>query len=295
MEIVVVKYDKQEWRKDMKEQRIIIADYDERVRECLTSEIEKEQGMKIVATTGSGMELLNLTQTHKPDLIIMDLILPWVDGISVLEQIQKQPEIFSHPKILVLTKLNNEEMMQTSFSLGICYYMLKPFHGKLVIERIRQISQMTDWVQVHSNKVEDLYKKPEMQIKEVQQEVGEQNLEKEVMNKISGMGIPHHVKGFRYLETAIVLCIQDMNRLNGITKDLYPTIAKKYNTTPSRVERGIRHAIEVACARSKECGENLTDQEEWFFLTGSHRPTNSEFIAFVADKIRINRISRIRK
>lgn len=280
----------------MKEQKIVIADYDEKVRDCLSVAIEKEQGMRIVAITDNGMELLNLIQIHQPDIVIMDLILPWIDGMSVLEHIKKQPEIFFHPKILVLTKLNNEEIIHEAFSFGICYYMLKPFQVKLVVDRMRQISKNEDWINIHTKQVgEDFIGSYNEKIgKNAQKKLAPQNLEKqnlesEVMNKISGMGIPHHVKGFRYLETAIIFCIQDMNRLNGITKDLYPSIAKKYNTTPSRVERGIRHAIEVACARSREYGDSFTDQEELFFLSGNHRPTNSEFIAFVSDKIRMNR------
>lgn len=248
----------------MKEQRIIIADCDARVRECLLETIEKEHLMKVVATTGSGKELLHLIQQYQPDIVVMDLILPWFDGIGVLQQIKKEPLVFSNPKVFVLTKLNQEEIMQEAFSLGISYYMLKPFKVEFVVERMKQIGK------VEYPKNEKL------------------DLENEIMKKISNMGVPHHVKGFRYLEMAILLCIQDMDYLNGITKTLYPSIAKKYNTTTSRVERGIRHAIEIACDRIEENIKMLTDQDEILFLTSNRKPTNSEFIAFVSDKLRMS-------
>lgn len=275
----------------MEERKIIIADYDEKVRGVLTTAIEQEKDMKVIATTGNGMELLNLIRKYQPDLVIMDLILPWVDGISVLEKLKKEPSSFQRPKILVLTKLNNEEIIHASFSLGICYYMLKPFHVKVVMERIRQIGEISDWIDMEIMKCPSQDEKEEaMYIADLPQTEGmqenqEENLEKEVIRRISGMGVPHHIKGFRYLKTAIFLCIQDMNRLNGITKDLYPSIAKEYNTTPSRVERAIRHAIEVACSRSKD---QMVEPEECFYLMGNHKPTNSEFIAFVADRIRMD-------
>ncbi len=276
----------------MEEQKIIIADYDEKVRSVLTAAIEQEDNMKVIGTTGNGMELLSLIRKHQPDLVIMDLILPWVDGITVLEKLREERDISCRPKILVLTKLNNEEIIHASFSLGIHYYMLKPFHVTVVLERVRQISEISDWMDLEMMKAPTPEDAGHSRWLEPTRKDPEEHLEREVIRRISGMGVPHHIKGFRYLMTAIFLCIQDMNRLNGVTKDLYPSIAREYHTTPSRVERAIRHAIEVACTRSKD---QVVEPEECFYLMGKRKPTNSEFIAFVADRIRMESEMAVRK
>lgn len=259
----------------MKGLKVLVADYDDMSREKLGTEIAHETGMELCGITNSGMELLELIRSEKPDLVVMDLVLPWMDGISVMEALQKDTEIDMKPIIIVLTKINSETMIQASFAVGASYYILKPYDVKSVLERIRSAGNLSKGGTPYT-----------MTLQNPAAELSENRLEVEIDRRISEAGIPHHIKGYRYLNTAINLCIQDMDKLNGITKDLYPSIAREHNTTSSRVERAIRHAIEVACSRAVPDDNN--EMYQYLITPDGHRPTNSEFIAFLSDRIRLD-------
>lgn len=259
----------------MEELRVLVADYDDASREALGAEIRNEAGMHLCAVTDNGRELMELIHREKPDLVVMDLVLPWIDGISVMEALQKDTVMEMKPIILVLTKINNETMIQAAFAVGASYYILKPYDVRSVVERIRTIG---------TNKV---VREPYlMTIPNSTVTPLEKRLDVEIDRRISEAGIPHHIKGYRYLNTAIHLCIEDMDKLNGVTKDLYPSIAKEHNTTSSRVERAIRHAIEVACSRALP--DSNSELYQYLITPDGHRPTNSEFIAFMSDRIRLD-------
>lgn len=258
----------------MEELNILVADYDDASREALSARIRKEAGMHLCGATNSGKELLELIHKEKPDLVVMDLVLPWMDGISVMEALQKDTVMEIKPIIIVLTKINSETMIQAAFAVGASYYILKPYDIYSVLERIRTIGRNVVGGESYL-----------MTVPNAAVEQTERRLDVEIDRRISEAGVPHHIKGYRYLNTAIHLCIEDMDKLNGVTKDLYPSIAKKYNTTSSRVERAIRHAIEVACSRALPDSNN--ELYQYLITPDGHRPTNSEFIAFMSDRIRL--------
>lgn len=259
----------------MEQLRILVADHDDASREALGAEIRKEAGLHLCGTTNSGMELMELIHKEKPDLVAMDLVLPWMDGISVMETLQKDTMMEIKPIIIVLTKINSETMIQAAFAVGASYYILKPYDIRSVLERIRSIGGETRSPEPY------LLTIPNPTVRQT-----EKRLDVEIDRRISEAGIPHHIKGYRYLNTAIHLCIEDMDKLNGVTKDLYPSIAREHNTTSSRVERAIRHAIEVACSRALP--DSNSELYQYLITPDGHRPTNSEFIAFMSDRIRLD-------
>lgn len=259
----------------MEQLRILVADYDDASREALGMEIRSEAGLHLCGSTNSGMELLELIHKEKPDLVVMDLVLPWMDGMSVMEALQKDTAMDMKPMIIVLTKINSESMIQAAFAVGASYYILKPYDVRSVIERIRAMGHGTTGKEPYMVTIPTPAAAP-----------AEKRLDVEIDRRISEAGIPHHIKGYRYLNTAIHLCIEDMDKLNGVTKDLYPSIARAHNTTSSRVERAIRHAIEVACNRVLP--DNNNELYQYLLTPDGHRPTNSEFIAFMSDRIRLD-------
>lgn len=209
----------------------------------------------------------------KPNIVLLDLIMPGMDGLSVLEKCQKE-QIQKKSIFIILSAITNESIVQEAMNLGASYFIMKPFDSETLLTRMKQICRKT---------VEPITQKNV--ISPVKQEFSEIELEREITSIIHEVGVPAHIKGYQYLRDAIIMCIHDMDMLNSITKILYPEIAKKHQTTSSRVERAIRHAIEVAWSRG-----NLDTMEELFgytIHTNKGKPTNSEFIALIADKIRL--------
>jgi len=204
-----------------------------------------------------------MLQTEVPDVIILDIIMPHLDGLGVLEQVNALG-LEHRPKIIMLTAFGQESIAQRVVDLGADYYILKPFDLNVLAKRIRQIVKVGGArVAVHEGRSLDI----------------------EVTGVLHEIGIPAHIKGYLYLREAIILVVQRVELLGGVTKELYPSIAKKFATTPSRVERAIRHAIEVAWSRG-----NVDLIHKLFGHTVNSdrgKPTNSEFIAMVADKLRM--------
>ena len=205
----------------------------------------------------------------------MDIIMPKLDGLAVLDRVNHEPEM-KKPAFIVISAVGQEKTTEDAFELGADYYILKPFDRDTVLKRIKRARVKRPGFPVK-------IKAAETNVNE--KEYLERNLETDVTNIIHEVGVPAHIKGYQYLRDAIIMSVTDMEMLNSITKILYPTIAKQHQTTPSRVERAIRHAIEVAWSRGK-----MDTIEELFGYTvsgGKGKPTNSEFIALIADKIRL--------
>ena len=180
------------------------------------------------------------------------------------------------PDFIIITAIGQERITEDAFKRGASYYIMKPFNNEMVLNRIK-----------HTHREIQYEKTPVGNISECRREIDEESLESRVTNMIHEIGIPAHIKGYHYLRDAIMMAVEDMDVLNAITKILYPTVAKKYRTTSSRVERAIRHAIEVAWSRGK-----LDILDELFGYTvsnGKGKPTNSEFIALVSDTIRLEK------
>ncbi|OPX83765.1 MAG: Stage 0 sporulation protein A [Pelotomaculum sp. PtaB.Bin104] len=245
--------------------RLLIADDNRDFCELLKEFINQQEDFELVAVASNGLEALQLIEEQSPDVIVLDIIMPHLDGIGVLENLSSNG-VANKPKVIMLTAFGQESVTQRAVELGADYYILKPFDFNVLATRIRQLAEGVHVPQ---------YVTP----------VKPRNLDVAVTNLIHEMGVPAHIKGYFYLRDAILMVISDVNLLGAVTKELYPMIAVKYQTTPSRVERAIRHAIELAWDRG-----NVDMMTKFFGYTINlerGKPTNSEFIAMVADKLRI--------
>ena len=247
--------------------RIILADASEEFRQMLADMMEQEADLSVVAQTASGEELLELIARHKPDVVVMDLMLSGLDGLGVLEQLGA-----NRPRTLVLSAFSTPALSEQISESGGDYCMLKPCRAQTVIERTRRLTSAPS-------------------LEDVDAEERARDLERQVTAIIHDIGVPAHIKGYQYLREAIGLAVADMEVINAVTKVLYPAVAKKFGTTASRVERAIRHAIEVAWDRG-----DLETLQKYFGYTVSNakgKPTNSEFIAMIADRISLGGSTRV--
>ena len=259
--------------------RVLIADDNREFCGILNDYFTNEPDFEIVGVCSNGMEVLDLIEKKEVEVLILDLIMPYMDGIGVLENINRM-NLESRPKIIILTAFGQENITQKAVQLGADYYILKPFNIQVLGDRVRQVARDIKPATESRNAYTPAVGKPS----------SAKNLEVEVTRIIHEIGVPAHVKGYQYLRDAIMLVAEEMNFLGAVTKELYPTIAQKYDTTSSRVERAIRHAIELAWDRGD------IDKINKFFgytISGEKgKPTNSEFIAIIADRLRLeNRVN----
>ena len=252
--------------------KVLVADDNRDFNELLTDYLDGEPDIEVVGRAYNGKEALKVLEETQPDVLLLDIIMPYMDGLGVLEQLPEL-NLENRPKVIMLTAFGHENITQRAVELGANYYILKPFNMDLLSERIRQLSVCDNGSR--EKKYESKPKKP----------VTSGNLESEITNILHEIGIPAHIKGYQYLREAILMVIREIEILGAITKVLYPRIAEKYNTTPSRVERAIRHAIEVAWSRNNV--ETIKRFFGYTINTERGKPTNSEFIALVADKLRL--------
>ena len=253
---------------------VAIADDNERMVEMLDSIVKKDDDIRIVGKANNGEDIYHMIKEKEPDVVLLDLIMPKLDGLSVMEKINHDDSIKKHPKFIVISAIGQEGITEDAFNLGACYYIMKPFDNDTVLNRVRAMKNAN---YIHMPKA----------IIETHRDTGIKmdNLENDVTDMIHEVGVPAHIKGYHYLRDAIIMVIEDQDMLNSITKILYPTIAKRNQTTPSRVERAIRHAIEVAWSRGNM--DIINSLFSYTVSTGKGKPTNSEFIALIADKIRL--------
>ncbi len=223
-------------------------------------------------------EIMKHIHIMKPDLIVSSICLPGGDGISLLQECRKTEEL-KDTKIVFLTEITAQSIIDLSYNMGIDYYFMfnqdKRFIAR-ILERILENHYCTKQEKIKQSNMTS----------EQKQFLIESTLENDVTKMIREIGIPAHIKGYQYIREGIMMSVKDPEILNYITKFLYPSIAKKYRTTTSSVERAIRHAIEVAWNRGK-----MDTMEELFGYnvnSGKGKPTNSEFIALLADKFRID-------
>lgn len=256
--------------------QVIIADDNERIVQLLKDILSNDEEIEVVGIAKNGEDAVNVIKQNKPDVALIDIIMPKLDGLAVMDKINKDMDLQKKPAFVVLSAVGRESITDDAFELGACYYIMKPFDNEMVLNRIKHIK---------NNMNRKSHEPRKISANENKSEYIERNLETDVTNIIHEVGVPAHIKGYQFLRDAIIMVINDMDMVNSITKVLYPTIAKKNNTTPSRVERAIRHAIEVAWTRGK-----MDTIDELFGYTVNNRkgkPTNSEFIALIADKIRL--------
>lgn len=220
--------------------RVLIADPSEDFRRSLAEAIQAESGLEAVGFAEDGIEALALTAELKPDILLTELVLPKLDGLTLLRRL---PETGASPRVVVVSGFWSSRVVSECSELGACYFVPKPCDTAALLQNLHQIA--------------------------------------------APVSVPAHIKGYQYLREAIILTINDMDIINAVTKVLYPEVARKFNTTPSRVERAIRHAIEVAWDRG-----DIETLQKFFGYTVSNikgKPTNSEFIAMIADCLSLRR------
>ena len=254
--------------------KIIIADAGEDFRNILADVLTAEGDFSVIGKTGDGVAALSIAKAQKADVLITDLILAGLDGLSLMGKISELPDS-ERPEIIVMSGFSSEHALSEASSLGASYFMQKPCDLPALVSRIRMVTGRQKTGNISS-----------MQ-REMRQTRAEPSIEALVTEIIHEIGVPAHIKGYQYLREAIILTINDMNIINTVTKILYPTVANSFSTTPSRVERAIRHAIEVAWDRG-----DLETLQKFFGYTVSNikgKPTNSEFIAMIADRLSLQR------
>ncbi len=255
---------------------VAIVDDNERMVNLLSDIMKEDKDIEVVGTAGNGIDALSIIKDKSPDIVLLDLIMPKLDGLGVMEKVRNSSDYKKTPAFIVITAIGQEGVTENAFELGANYYIMKPFDNDMILTRIKQIKGV-----LHNKLVEPL----KATAFENKQQYMERNLESDVTNIIHEIGVPAHIKGYQYLRDAIMMSVNDTEMLNSITKLLYPSIAKRHKTTPSRVERAIRHAIEVAWSRGKM--DTIDDLFGYTVNNGKGKPTNSEFVALIADKIRL--------
>ena len=243
---------------------VFIADSAEDFCVSLAAALQRADGFHVVGTAGDGEAAIRMIEEKKPELLVLDLMLAKKDGISVLKALDRMER---KPKVLAVSAFVTDYVSAAAANLGVRYLMLKPCDLPTLLERLEEIRGTTT------------LRLPE------KRRPDKHSIESLVTSIIHEIGVPAHIKGYQYLREAIIIAVNDMDVINAITKVLYPQVAKTFQTTPSRVERAIRHAIEVAWDRG-----DLDTLQRFFGYTVSNtkgKPTNSEFIALIADKLQL--------
>ena len=247
----------------IEKQTIIIADDNESYLQQLTKDFEKSGEYEVIASVSDGAEALAIISSKKPDIVIFDIVLGSLDGFELLERLKQEK---SPCKKFVLSSLKNEGFIQKAMALGADYYMAKPVAFDVLLKRIKDISlEKSNVTNIKNSK--------------------SRHLDEKISNIFITVGIPAHIKGYQFLREAIKMAIENPEIINSITKQLYPSIAERFETSASKVDRAIRHAIEVAWNRGKI--ENINNLFGIKIYNSNEKPTNGEFIALVADKMLI--------
>jgi len=240
---------------------VAIADDNEVMRDLLEEMVTSDDELHLIGMAKDGEEACHLIREKEPDVVLLDIIMPKLDGLAVLDRIRADHTLKNRPTFLMISGISNEKITEDA----------------IVLDRIKTLNRRKNKVRKEIGRPVEMEKKSE--------KYSLQTLEEDVTEIIHEVGVPAHIKGYQYLREAIIMSVTNMDMLNSITKILYPGIAKKFDTTPSRVERAIRHAIEVAWSRGKM--DTLDDLFGYTISNGKGKPTNSEFIALITDKIRL--------
>ncbi|RXT09139.1 sporulation transcription factor Spo0A [Ammoniphilus sp. CFH 90114] len=259
---------------------VVLVDDNKEFTEILSDYIGSQEDMEVRGIAYNGNDVFSLLEEVVPDVLILDIIMPNLDGLAVLEYLRTM-KFPKHPKVIVLTGFGHEDITKRALELGADYYILKPFNMDLLIKRIREVSGSSAAATTHYLSEEAIASLKKTTI----DPSNGKSLDQVITSYLVEMGIPAHIKGYLYIREAITMVYNDIELLGSITKVLYPDLAKKYNTTPARVERAIRHAIDVGWSRG-----NMESINHLFGYTVNKmkcKPTNSEFIAMLADQIRL--------
>ena len=255
---------------------VIIVDDNEKVIENIDSALSKDTAIQIIGKAKNGQEAYELIRKSTPDVVILDLIMPKMDGLPLMNKVNEDGAMIKMPFFIITSAISNENVIQDAFGYGAGYYLLKPFETNMIADRVKGVKS-------YNKRIPET--KKIIGAGEDRKHFMERNIENDVTSIIHDVGVPAHIKGYQYLREAIIMSVNDNEMLNSITKILYPSIAKKFQTTSSRVERAIRHAIEVAWNRGRM--DTIDELFGYTINAEKGKPTNSEFIALIADKIRL--------
>ena len=240
---------------------VFLADASEEFRAMLQEAIERDGEFAVMGSAGDGRVALERLGTQRPDLLVMDVALPGLDGLGLLQKLKEQEGTM--PKTIIVSAFCGNQVLADAEKLGVSYYLPKPFEPESLLDRMHGVFEKPSSPEMRAFALKNI-----------------------VTSVIHEIGVPAHIKGYQYLREAIIITVNDMEVINAVTKVLYPAVAKRFGTTPSRVERAIRHAIEVAWDRG-----DLETLQKYFGYTVSNakgKPTNSEFIAMIADRLVLN-------
>ncbi len=249
--------------------RVMLADDNLNLLRLLTDYLSRKGDIEVVAAVSDGVEIPEAVRQCAPDILVMDIIMPRRDGFMTLEALNAL-EGPLRPRVIVLTGLARDDFIMRAIQLGASYYMVKPFDMDLLHERIVQIARDDP--------------RP---VADARGEAGEETADERITNLFLTLGIPAHIKGYQYLREAVRMVLENHDVINRITKELYPGIARKFDTSASKVERAMRHAIEVAWTRGRL--EAVNQMYGYRVFAREDKPTNGEFIAMVADKLAVRK------
>ena len=267
----------------MENVNVVIVDDNPMILNTLDEVISSEAGLSVIGRADNGKDAIDMIKDTQPDVVLLDLVMPQMDGITVVENIKKKTSMLKNPAFIILSAVGGEQMTEEAFQAGANYFLMKPFDKDILVNKIRRIGKRP--VRPVPGKVLEAPLKaatPEEAAMN-REEYMKEHLETDITKMLHELGIPAHIKGYQYLRDAISMVVRDREMMEAVTKILYPEIAKKNYTSSSRVERAIRHAIEVAWGRGSL--EVIDELFGYTLSTGKGKPTNSEFIALIADKI----------
>lgn len=253
--------------KTLEELRVLLVDDNAEMRHAIREQISKQEGMKVVGECANGLEALETLGKTAVDAMVLDIIMPQMDGYTLMEEMRRQ-QMENAPQIIVTTALGRDDFIMRAVELGAKYYMVKPFEIQTLVARIREVAGHVG---------------PQQEIVHLGSLQRSQTLDEKLSSLFLTIGIPAHIKGYQFLREAVKMVIETPDIINRITKELYPGIGRRFNTTASKVERAIRHAIEVAWSRGRI--DTLNRAFGCKVASKEDKPTNGEFIAMIADKL----------
>ena len=260
--------------------KVLIADDNTEFGEIVCEYLADQPDIEVVGLAEDGVKAIEMIQEHHPDITILDIIMPHLDGLGVLE---KTISMENRPLFIILSAVGQDKITQQALALGAQYYIVKPFDMDILVDRLRQLKNGDNPAIIRQS----FPKRPTASL--FNNAPKPTKIEAQVTQIMREVGVPAHIKGYQYIRDAVIMVIKDIELISSVTKRLYPELAKQYSTTPSRVERAIRHAIEVAWTRGQV--ETINDLFGYTINTKKGKPTNSEFIAMIADKLRLEQLA----
>ena len=254
--------------------KVIVADDNSMIREMIVDSISDDANIEVVGVASEGNQTLEMIKANKPDVVLLDLVMPNVDGIDVMECINNDATYEgTKPYFIIISAAGKEDIIAQALQAGASYFFMKPFNGDALVKRIKQLCNMIP----KSSTV------PAMQ-KIQNQEIEESNPDNDVVMLLRSMNVPVKMIGYKYLKDAILIALEEPESLMSVTKDVYPILAEKYGTSPTNVERNIRYIIESTWERSKK--SSRSDKVDSMFGGIVKKPTNSEFILTCSEWLR---------